>query len=174
MHLEHEGSMKATVMVQASIPTAPSVIQAEAQALLLAARIAAGLKLQQQTFLTDNITLAQAATAGPDCLQEVPWEIRRYIADYIQISSLSTGSTSSSSRSSSSTTGGLCNTASAVLRPLLPFPNPKMRMELPIIVLIRLCDKICLSLSTVVLVQLIETIVLSFPVQNMQCKLTTL
>jgi hypothetical protein len=84
--------MKATVMVQASIPTAPSVIQAEAQALLLAARIAAGLKLQQQTFLTDNITLAQAATAGPDCLQEVPWEIRRYIADYIQISSFSSTS----------------------------------------------------------------------------------
>jgi hypothetical protein len=83
--------MKATVMVQASIPTAPSVIQAEAQA-LLAARIAAGLKLQQQTFLTDNITLAQAATAGPDCLQEVPWEIRRYIADYIQISSFSSTS----------------------------------------------------------------------------------
>jgi hypothetical protein len=53
----------ATVMIQASIPTTSSVLQAEANALLFAARIASIFNLQQQAFLTDNKVLAAAASS---------------------------------------------------------------------------------------------------------------
>jgi hypothetical protein len=71
-----------TVLIQASTPHAPSVIQAEAEALLLAARIASILQLQEATLLTDNATLARAAAAPSASHSHVPWEIRRHIADY--------------------------------------------------------------------------------------------
>jgi hypothetical protein len=74
-----EANYSATVLIQASTPQAPSVIQAEAEALLLAARIASILQLQEATFLTNNATLARAA-AAPSASH--PWEIRRHIADY--------------------------------------------------------------------------------------------
>lgn len=50
------------ILIQASISTALSSLQAEAFALLLAARVAALLQLQQVTFLTDNLSLAKAAS----------------------------------------------------------------------------------------------------------------
>jgi hypothetical protein len=70
------------VMIQASIPTAPSVLQAEAEALLAAARITSALHLRGHTFLMDSIILASAAETNLRTLEEVPWEIRRIIAEY--------------------------------------------------------------------------------------------
>jgi hypothetical protein len=58
-----EANYSAIVLIQAPTPHAPSVIQAEAEALLLAARIASILQLQEATFLADNATLARAAAA---------------------------------------------------------------------------------------------------------------
>jgi hypothetical protein len=75
----------ATVMIQASIPTTSSVFQAEADALLFAARIASIFNLQQQAFLTDNKVLAAAASSKSTKLQQVPWEIRSQIAEYSQL-----------------------------------------------------------------------------------------
>jgi hypothetical protein len=70
------------IMIQASTPMAPSILQAEAEALLVAARIALALQLQGHTFLTDNSTLASSAATQSTSLEQVPWEIRRIIADY--------------------------------------------------------------------------------------------
>jgi hypothetical protein len=55
-----EDDRSAMVMIQASIPTAPSVLQAEAEALLAAARITSALHLRGHTFLMDSIILASA------------------------------------------------------------------------------------------------------------------
>jgi hypothetical protein len=70
------------VMIQASIPTAPSVLQDEAEALLAAARITSALHPRGHTFLMDSIILASAAETNLRTLEEVPWEIRRIIAEY--------------------------------------------------------------------------------------------
>ena len=51
-----EDSRKFMVMIQASLKTADSVLQAEAEALLVAARFGNALKLQHPTFLTDSST----------------------------------------------------------------------------------------------------------------------
>jgi hypothetical protein len=77
-----EDDRSAMVMIQASIPTAPSVLQAEAEALLAAARITSALHLRGHTFLMDSIILASAAETNLRTLEEVPWEIRRIIAEY--------------------------------------------------------------------------------------------
>ena len=65
---------------------APSSLQAEALALLLAATLANLLQLQHVTFLTDNLTLAKAAAALKTADQQVPWEIRQHIAQYKLVS----------------------------------------------------------------------------------------
>jgi hypothetical protein len=52
----------------------PSVLQAEAEALLLAARIASTFQLQDITFLKDNSTLAKAAAVRSVSHSQVPWE----------------------------------------------------------------------------------------------------
>jgi ribonuclease HI len=88
-----EDNFTATVMIQASTLKTPSVLQAEAEALLFAIRFAATLQLQQPTFLTDNSTLAKATSATSASQLHVPWEIRRYIAEYIQFSDSSTTAT---------------------------------------------------------------------------------
>ena len=73
------------VFVQASIPMAPSPLQAEASALLLAATIAKLLQLQQVTFLTDNSSLAKAAASRTLSSTQVQWKIRQHVAKYFQI-----------------------------------------------------------------------------------------
>jgi hypothetical protein len=78
--LEHNFS--ATALIQASMPLSPSVIQAEAEAFLLAAKIANRLHIQQPVFLTDNSILAKAAAAPAISDSQVPWEIRRHLAQY--------------------------------------------------------------------------------------------
>jgi hypothetical protein len=80
-----ESNFKATVSIQASAPMTPSVLQAEAEALLLAARIASTFQLQDITFLKDNSTLAKAAAVRSVSHSQVPWEIRNHIAGYINL-----------------------------------------------------------------------------------------
>ena len=80
---EHSSSI---VFIQASSEVVRSPLQAEALALLLAATLANLLHLQHVTFLTDNLTLARAATAFRTTDQQVPWEIRQHIAHFKNIS----------------------------------------------------------------------------------------
>lgn len=68
----HESTFAATIMIQASMPDTSSVLQAEAEALLFAARIGSALTLQQVTFLTDNSILAAAAALELANLGKVP------------------------------------------------------------------------------------------------------
>jgi ribonuclease HI len=79
--IQEEGT-NAEIMIQASIPNTTSVLQAESEALLVAARIASALNLRHLSFLTDNSTLASAAASQETTIQHIPWEIRRHIADY--------------------------------------------------------------------------------------------
>jgi hypothetical protein len=70
-------------MIQASTPMIISVLQAKAQALIFAVRLAKAMQFQQQTFLMDNSALAKAALANSITESQVPWEIRRHIAEFI-------------------------------------------------------------------------------------------
>jgi ribonuclease HI len=74
------------VMIQASTDHVPSSLQAEAEALLLAAKVAHQLQLQRVTFLTDNLALAKAASSKSILDQQVPWEIRDRLVSFFQIS----------------------------------------------------------------------------------------
>jgi hypothetical protein len=67
------------IMIQASTQVTNSVLQAEAEAMLFAARLTSVLNIQGHSFFTDNKVLALAAAASS--LDQVPWEIRRQIAD---------------------------------------------------------------------------------------------
>jgi hypothetical protein len=80
-----ESNFNISALIQASTPTTPSVLQAEAEAFLLAARIASILRLKQPTFLTDCSTLAKAAVAPSVSHPQIPWEIRRYIVNYFNL-----------------------------------------------------------------------------------------
>lgn len=82
LHLP-EGKHNMKVQIQASIATVPSPLQAEAAALVLAARIAQHLQLQQVTFLTDNLTLARAAADKKLASDKIHWEIRKDLANYL-------------------------------------------------------------------------------------------
>jgi hypothetical protein len=67
----------ADVFVSASATPVASVIQAEAQALVLAGHIASSLMLRSPVFFTDNLNLARTA-ASPGANSQVScWEIRR-------------------------------------------------------------------------------------------------
>jgi ribonuclease HI len=77
-----EEGKNAEIVIEASILTASSVLQAELEALLVAARIGSALKLHNHTFLTDNSVLAAAAALETTSLQQIPWEIRKHIAEY--------------------------------------------------------------------------------------------
>lgn len=71
------------ILIQASTSCkAPSPLHAETAGLLLAINIAESLQIHQVTFLTDNLTLAKAAAATKIWDNEVPWELRKQIADY--------------------------------------------------------------------------------------------
>jgi hypothetical protein len=77
-----ENNVNTKVFIQASTPIAPSVIQAEAAALLLAAKFASLVEVQKVTFLIDNSSLAKAAAATHTSDPQVNWEIRSYVADF--------------------------------------------------------------------------------------------
>jgi hypothetical protein len=70
------------VFVSASSSPVVSVIQAEAQALLLAGHIAASLLLSSPVFFTDNLNLARTATAPGASSQASCWEIRRHAIEF--------------------------------------------------------------------------------------------
>nr|XP_051197783.1 uncharacterized protein LOC127311400 [Lolium perenne] len=74
------------IFIQASTTTTPSTLQAESCALLLGAKVAVLLKLQQVTFLTDNLSLAKAAATSTTSDPQVLWEIRHLIAEYKEAS----------------------------------------------------------------------------------------
>ena len=73
------------VQIQASAPLTSSPIQAEAQALLLAAKAAQILQVEQPTFLTDNLSLAKAAANRNVIADSTPWMIREFLADFYRI-----------------------------------------------------------------------------------------
>jgi hypothetical protein len=75
-----------TVMIQASTTYSSSPLLAEAAALLFATKVAAQVQAQGATFLTDNLTLARAASATALTSDQVPWELRQQIADYKRVS----------------------------------------------------------------------------------------
>ena len=79
---------KASLNIQATIPLTPSVLQAEAEALLLAGKIANLLQVRHVVFLTDNSTLAKAAATSMLNSPQVPWEIREHIAQFQSISQI--------------------------------------------------------------------------------------
>ena len=70
------------VQIQASAPLTSSPLQAEAQALLLAAKAAQILQVEQPTFLTNNISLAKAAANRNVTTNSTPWVIRESLADF--------------------------------------------------------------------------------------------
>jgi hypothetical protein len=81
-----EGQHTTKVLIQASTVSASSPLHAEALALLLAAKIAAALKLSQPTFLTDNLPLAKAVIANSMTDPQVLWEIRGLVSEFKQVS----------------------------------------------------------------------------------------
>ena len=53
---------------------------------MLAVKIADALGLQNPTFLTDNSTLASSAAMVRSNLQQAPWEIRRHLIHFRNLS----------------------------------------------------------------------------------------
>jgi hypothetical protein len=72
----------ADVLVSASTSAIPSMIQAEAQALLLASHIASSMMLQAPVFFIDCSNLAGAATAHGANSQASLWEIRSHAIEF--------------------------------------------------------------------------------------------
>jgi hypothetical protein len=119
------------VFVQASTEKMPSVLQAESTALLLAASVDNALNLQEVTFLTDNSTLA-AAVASTDAPHSC-----RFLGRF--------GNTL------------LIISRSHILSIQQFFMLRGISMELLTTVHIRRLDRMCLALSSLALIQLIET-----------------
>jgi hypothetical protein len=69
-------------MIQASTAHSSSPLLAEADALLFATKVAAQVQAHGVTFLTDNLTLARAASATTITNDQVPWELRQQISGY--------------------------------------------------------------------------------------------
>ena len=69
------------VFIQASTCMALSPLQAEAAALLLAAKTTCLPRLYQVTFFTDNLCLAKAVAAISTLDNQVLWEIRKHVVD---------------------------------------------------------------------------------------------
>uniref|UniRef100_N1QRP3 Putative beta-D-xylosidase 2 n=1 Tax=Aegilops tauschii TaxID=37682 RepID=N1QRP3_AEGTA len=63
------------VQIQASTEPTFSPLQAEAHALVLAARVTQLLQISQPTFLTDNLSLAKAAASKNVLADAIPWEL---------------------------------------------------------------------------------------------------
>ena len=70
------------VQIQASTEPTFSPLQAEAHALVLAARVTQLLQISQPMFLTDNLSLAKAAASKNVLADAIPWSIRKLIAEF--------------------------------------------------------------------------------------------
>jgi ribonuclease HI len=81
-----EGEHAIKVFVQAYTSLATSPLQAEAWALLLAAKLATALQLHQVSFLTDNLALARAAAASSATDPQSLWKIRSLVSSFKQVS----------------------------------------------------------------------------------------
>ncbi|CAM0910858.1 unnamed protein product [Alopecurus aequalis] len=79
------------IFLQALSPGVSSALQAEAEGLLLAAKVIHYLGIKEAEVYTDNSILARALEAKSSSDSVVPWSIRHYIAD---IASLLTSATS--------------------------------------------------------------------------------
>jgi hypothetical protein len=72
----------ADVFISASSSPVDSVIQAEAQALVLAGHIASSMMLCSPVFFSDNLNLARTAAAPGANSQASCWEIRRHAIEF--------------------------------------------------------------------------------------------
>jgi hypothetical protein len=81
------GNQEFCVMVQASTSVTTSVLQAEAKALLLAARLADLLRIHRPTFPTDNLSLAKIATSKTINHALLHWDSRHILADFFNTTS---------------------------------------------------------------------------------------
>ena len=75
---------KWSIKIQAKTQQQSTVFQAEAKALLLAARIAKILQVDRPTFLTDNQVLAKTAAARRIDHPLLHWNARSYLADFFK------------------------------------------------------------------------------------------
>jgi hypothetical protein len=73
-----------------------SAIQAEAQALILAAKEASSFILEGPVFFTDSSNLARAAAAPGANKQAMLWEIRRHAIEFQNIVALLSARSSTS------------------------------------------------------------------------------
>jgi hypothetical protein len=72
----------ADVFISASSSPVVSVIQAEAQALVLAGHIASSMMLRSPVFFSDNLNLARTVAAPGANSQASCWEIRRHAIEF--------------------------------------------------------------------------------------------
>ena len=72
------------VQIQASAPITQSSLQAEALALLLAAKVTRILKVDQPTFLTDCLSLVKAVVTRSTTDDSVPRTIRTSLVDFFR------------------------------------------------------------------------------------------
>lgn len=72
------------IQIQASAPASTSPLQAEALALLLAAKVSQLLQVDRPTFLTDNLSLARAAATRSVLADSTPWTIRPWLANFFR------------------------------------------------------------------------------------------
>jgi ribonuclease HI len=78
-----ENSQNFNVMVQASTPQATSVLQAEADAMLLATKLAELLNINSPTLLTDNQILAKAMASRKLDNPQLHWNVRETFAEIL-------------------------------------------------------------------------------------------
>lgn len=74
-------------MIQASTLQESSVFQAEAKALLMAAKLTEILRIDRPTFLMDNQVLAKTAAGRRLDHPLLHWNARAYLADYLEATS---------------------------------------------------------------------------------------
>jgi hypothetical protein len=72
----------ADVFISAKSTPVESVIQAEAQALVLASHIASSMMLRSPVFFSDNLNLARTAASPGATSQASCWEIRRHAIEF--------------------------------------------------------------------------------------------
>ena len=80
-HFKHN-EQDIDIFVHAIDLLVPSALSAEAQALLLAAKLAHALELSSPTFFTDCLSLARAAAASSSTADAMLWEIRKQVAEF--------------------------------------------------------------------------------------------
>ncbi|XP_044444408.1 uncharacterized protein [Triticum aestivum] len=82
-----QDQLEVNVQIQASTVITDTPLQAEALALLLAARVAKQLCISQPTFLADNLSLASWAASRKIKESTTPWTIRKILVDFFCYSS---------------------------------------------------------------------------------------